>query len=289
MKVDLVMWTKNGEKFLLSVLNRIDSVIPYECVNQKILVDDHSNDRTVEIARDFNWTVYENPSMGISAGANEALRRVKSPFFISFEQDLLLAKDWWSRIPLHLESSKVAVASGVRFPDRPVGLKKLHQYLAKKSRGEAKFVLHKIKEEQPYAYGKTLDNTICKTKVIRDLGGFPQVNRSSGVDVILAYEIADAGFRWVVDYDVQSTHLRHGLKSELKHEEWHGFTLYEINRKIREETGERPRVTKWGTIFRFVFSLATGLFIALTMNEPSIAYIYPLIRLYYVKGLLKGG
>jgi glycosyltransferase involved in cell wall biosynthesis len=84
MKFDLVMWTKNGEKLLSSVLDRIDSVIPYECVNQKILVDDHSNDRTVEIARDFNWTVYENPSTGISAGANEALRRVKSPLFISF-------------------------------------------------------------------------------------------------------------------------------------------------------------------------------------------------------------
>jgi glycosyltransferase involved in cell wall biosynthesis len=84
MKFDLVMWTKNGEKLLSSVLDRIDSIIPYECVNQKILVDDHSNDRTVEIARDFNWTVYENPSTGISAGANEALRRVKSPLFISF-------------------------------------------------------------------------------------------------------------------------------------------------------------------------------------------------------------
>jgi hypothetical protein len=24
------------------------------------------------------------------------------------------------------------------------------------------------------------------------------------------------------------------------------------------------------------------------MNEPSIVYIYPLVRLYYVKGLLKG-
>lgn len=211
---------------------------------------------------------------GISAGANEALRRVKSPLFISFEQDLLLAKNWWNKVSSYLEHYKVAVASGVQLPDKPVGLRKLYQYSAKKGRGEAKFALHKIKEEQPYSYGKTLDNTIYKTKVIGDLGGFPQVNRSSDVDVMLAYEIADAGFRWVVDYDVQSTHLRHGLKSELKHEEWHGFTLYEINRKIREETGEKPWVTKWGTIFRFVFSLATGLFIALTMNQPSIAYIY---------------
>ena len=281
------MWTKSGEKFLSSVLNRIDSVIPYECVNQKILVDDHSNDRTVEIARDFSWTVYENPSSGISAGANEALRRVKSPFFVSFEQDLLLARDWWSKIPSCLEDPKVAIASGVRFPDRPVGLKKLHQYLTKKSREEV-FILHKGGQTKPYMYGMTLDNTIYKTKIIEALGGFPWVNRNSGVDVILAYKISDAGFRWMVDYDVQSTHLRYGLGSELRHEEWHGYTLSEISHRIRQEIGKRPYVTKWRTLSRFIFCPLRGLSIALTMDEPSIVYIYPLVRLYFVKGLLKG-
>jgi glycosyltransferase involved in cell wall biosynthesis len=278
MKVDLVMWTKNGEKFLSSVLNRIDSVIPYECVNQKILVDDHSNDRTVEIARDFNWTVYENPSSGISAGANEALRHVETPFFISFEQDLLLAKDWWSRIPVYLKNSNVAIASGVRLPDKPVGLRKLYQYLAKKSR-----------QAKPYMFGMTLDNTVYKTKIIKALGGFPWANHSSGVDVILAYKISDAGFQWIVDYDVQSTHLRYGLRSELRHEEWHGYTLSEISHRIRQEIGKRPYVTKWRTLSRFIFCPLRGLSIALTMNEPSIAYIYPLVRLYFVKGLLKSG
>lgn len=290
MKVDLVMWTKNGEKFLSSVLNRIDSVIPYECVNQKILVDDHSSDRTVEIARDFNWTVYENPSTGISAGANEALRHVESLFFISFEQDLLLAKDWWSKIPVYLETPNVAVASGVRFIDKPVGLRKLEQYTAKESRGRGEvFILHKSRQAAPYRFGKTLDNTAYKTRIIRTLGGFPQLRRIAGVDVILSYKIFDAGFQWIVDYDVHSTHLRHGLRNELHHEEWHGFTLPEIYRKIKREMGKTPPTTKRNILFHSVFSPATGLRIALTMNEPSIVYIYPLVRLYVIKGLLKGG
>lgn len=73
-KLDLVMWTKNGEKTLPLVLRQIDEVIPKENVNAKILVDDHSVDDTIKIAKDFNWQVYENPATGIPSGANEALR-----------------------------------------------------------------------------------------------------------------------------------------------------------------------------------------------------------------------
>jgi glycosyltransferase involved in cell wall biosynthesis len=288
MKFDLVMWTKNGEEFLPEVLKRIDAAIPYECVSQKILVDDHSVDRTVEIAEDFNWAVYENPSTGISEGANEALRHVKMPFFMSFEQDLLLAKDWWSKIPVYLEDPNVAIASGARLPDKPVGLRKLHYYLVKRGQGEA-FILHKNARARPYRFGKTLDNTAYKTRIIRALGGFPQVIRNSGVDMLLSYKISEAGFRWIVDYDVLSTHLRHGLRSELRHEEWHGFTSAEISRRIKQQMGKQLPITKRSTLFRFLFCPAMGLLIALTMNEPSIVYIYPLVRLYYVKGLLKGG
>ncbi len=50
-KVDLVMWAKNGASCLPEVLSRIDRVIPHENMCHKILVDDHSTDRTVEIAR----------------------------------------------------------------------------------------------------------------------------------------------------------------------------------------------------------------------------------------------
>ena len=55
-----------------------------------------------------------------------------SEFFISFEQDLLLARDWWDKIPSLLDNSKVAAASGMRFADKPEGVRKLQQYVAKK-------------------------------------------------------------------------------------------------------------------------------------------------------------
>lgn len=77
MKFDIMMWTLNGERFLPSVLRRVEEAIPKKIVHKKIMVDDHSTDNTVKIAKDFNWEVYSNPSTGISSGANEALRHTE--------------------------------------------------------------------------------------------------------------------------------------------------------------------------------------------------------------------
>jgi len=119
-KIDLVMWTKNGAGTLPLVFNRISEVIPNKFVNNRIVVDDHSTDHTREIAKSFGWNVILNEGSGISDGANTALKYVKSEFFISFEQDLLLAKNWWEKIPKLLGKEKVAIASGIRLPNKPL-------------------------------------------------------------------------------------------------------------------------------------------------------------------------
>jgi glycosyltransferase involved in cell wall biosynthesis len=287
-KVDLVMWTKNGSQTLPRVLQRINEVIPQEFVNKKIIVDDGSDDSTPQIASSFGWSVFPNKGHGISDGANTALELVTSDFFVSFEQDLLLASDWWQKIPPLLENSSVAAASGMRFADRPMGVKKMQEYVGKKYRGEANLASWlKSRDMSAFTLGKTLDNTIYKTKIIRALGGFPKLRINAGVDTTLAYKIDHSGYRWIVDYNMQSIHLRKGLRQELNHQYWYGTQLYEIWRKIGTETNKPPPVTKLGVIRRFCLSPFTGLFMAFQTKEPTILYIHPLIRFYYMKGLLQ--
>lgn len=110
------MWTKNGAKTLPLVLERISEVIPNRFINKRIIADDPSSDDTQEIARTFGWTIVPNEGSGISDGANTALRHVTSEFFISFEQDLLLAPSWWQKIPNHLSDQEFAIASVARQP-----------------------------------------------------------------------------------------------------------------------------------------------------------------------------
>jgi glycosyltransferase involved in cell wall biosynthesis len=288
MKVDLVMWTKNGSNTLPSVLKRINEVVPSEFVGQKLIVDDKSVDNTREVAKVFGWTVVFNEGTGISDGANTALKHVKAERFISFEQDLLLSRDWWSKIPCYLENPQVAAASGMRFADVPGGVRKLQQYVAKKYRGESELASWlRTRQMAAFTLGKTLDNTIYRTKIIKALGGFPKMRLNAGVDTILAYKLAQVGYHWVVNYNVQSIHLRKGLKQELRHQYWYGTQLNEIWRRIETETNKSPPVTRFGIIYRFFTSPFTGLFVAFKTNEPSITYIHPLIRFYYMKGLLE--
>ena len=77
------------------------------------------------------------------------------------------------------------------------------------------------------------------------------------------------------------------MRQELNHQYWYGTQLYEIWRKIGEETNKPPPVTKLGVIRRFILSPFTGLFMAVQTREPTVLYIHPLIRFYYMKGLLQ--
>lgn len=289
-KVDLVMWTKNGADVLSPVLKRINEVIPSRYINNCMIADDRSTDNTREIAESFGWQVLFNEGTGISDGANTVLKKVTTEHFVSFEQDLVLAHDWWTKIPRLLEKPKIAAASGMRFANKPAGVKKLQQYVAKKYRGEA-YLASWLRTRQMAAFtlGKTLDNTIYRTAAVREVGGFPKIKVNAGVDTTLAYRLQQAGYYWIVDYNVQSVHLRKGLKQELKHQYWYATQLNEIWGRIGKETNKPPPITRSSIMSRFVTAPFTGVFVAIKTREPSIAYVHPLIRLYYLKGFLESG
>jgi glycosyltransferase involved in cell wall biosynthesis len=203
-KVDLVMWTKNGGNHLHQVLERIKEVIPAENIHRKIVVDDNSEDKTVEIAREFGWEVYPNPKSGIASGANEALRHVDCEFFVSVEQDVLLARDWWSKIPAYMNDPQVAVAQGIRIATEPV-MRKINEYEYSK------------KSSTWWKTWFSLDNNIFRTEIMRQLGGFPN-DCPVHVDAILRKKILkETKYKLIVDPTVVSDHIRGNFTDDMKH------------------------------------------------------------------------
>lgn len=256
------MWTKNGRRSLRPVLKQIDELIPDEDIGQKILVDDHSLDETVRIAEEFNWIIFLNPKSGISSGANEALRHVKTPFFVSVEQDLLLAKNWWEIVPNLLSPERVAIACGARIPNVSSAIRRYYKYLI---------------DRNPH-FTVSLDNTIYKTKILRGIGGFPNLPSSIGIDTVLWHTVTNANFEWKIATDVISTHLK-GLEEELKHEYWYNTYRDEIDKILNNP------ITPRSFFARSAFtSPARGLFLALKHKCPDLIYFYPLLRLTVLKG-----
>jgi len=276
-QVDLVMWVLNGERTLRAVLNRINRVIPKEYINQKIVVDDGSIDNSRRIALACGWRVVDNFGSGISDGANTALKLVETEFFCSFEQDVLLSSDWWERVAVPSMLAGFAVGCGVRFNSGPHGVINL-------SRVNHSFCVGDVRKK--FGVGKTLDNTIYRTEVLRGLGGFPFFGVNAGVDLVLAWMLKQKGFVWHVYPSVVSVHLREGLVDELRHQRWYGMQRAVINSEL-EKLSVPIKVSKWRVIAHLFVPPIQGVIAAFKARDATICYIYPLIRFYYVWGVIK--
>ncbi len=274
--LDLVMWTKNGAHTLPYVLRQIDHVIPKHVVGKKIIIDDNSSDNTKLIAGRLGWTVFPNDGKGISDATNTALSHVESDYFISFEQDILLSNDWWPNVPRLLEIKNTAVASGTRFPSKPLALRKLFEQNVEQ-------YPRNLEDSDAFHFGKTLDNTIYKTEIIKDIGGFPRISLDACVDNVLAKRLYDSGFTWKVAYSVKSVHLRKGLFDELRHFYWYGAQYPVLEPYI---TGKQANAH--GFLKRLLLSPKIGLDLGLKLKSPELTYIYPLIRLALYRGFVSG-
>jgi len=282
LKFDIVMWTKNGADTLPVVLERLCNLLEKRgVVSQKIIADDNSTDETTVIARRYGWKTVPNKGGGISDGANTALDLVETEWFASFEQDIVLAEDWLQKIPNKLQKPEIAAASGMRYPSAPKGLAKLMHYTDERGIRDETTPWLESKNPGAFYLGKTLDNTIYKTNVLREMGGFPNVG-NAGADVILAHNFRKTGYQWIVDYTVHSQHLRKNLKQELRHQYFYGTQALKISLKTDMPIKNSILIT------RLLKSPLTAFRAVIVTKEPTILFIYPLTTYYFTKGIFDG-
>lgn len=258
MKVDLCTWTKNGAKTLIPVLERIDDVVPSEKLGEKIAVDDSSRDATVKILKDFNWKVYPNRSGFINGGTAEALHHVRSKFFISIEQDVLLARNWWNIVPKNMNDEKVAVAQGVEISTN------------RAERGIDQYHLKRLKQmplEKRAELWKTIGNNIYRSEIIKKLGF---VEDSTAMTPFYR-KITSNGFKWITDIKAISTHLHGNILDAVRHT----VTFYSLT----QENTYLDRMSTYRYLAGLAFSPFKGLKMAITTNEPQVQLLLMLRKL----------
>ena len=258
MKIDLVIWTKDGEKTLVPCLKSIERAIGHDQVNQKIAVDGHSKDNTKTILKQFGWTVYNAEKVGIPFQAKQAISLVETPFFASFEQDIILNPQWFQLALRHFyEKENVAVVQGVR-----VSLNKTLKVI------EASALNKKIRQS-------SIDNNLYRTDIIKSLD-LP-LKYPLGFDRALQDLILNKGFKWIVDKQLVSLHNKQSFMQDAK----------KICNDITRCEYMRDNVPFFRVLKLFCFSWVRGFQMGLKSKYPLVIFAYPYYRWQSVKAYFR--
>jgi len=258
LKIDLVIWTKDGEKTLVPCLKSIERAIGHDQVNQKIAVDGHSKDNTKTILKQFGWTVYNAEKVGIPFQAKQAISLVETPFFASFEQDIILNPQWFQLALRHFyEKENVAVVQGVR-----VSLNKTLKVI------EASALNKKIRQS-------SMDNNLYRTDIIKSLD-LP-LKYPLGFDRALQDLILNKGFKWIVDKQLVSLHNKQSFMQDAK----------KICNDITRCEYMRDNVPFFRVLKLFCFSWVRGFQMGLKSKYPLVIFAYPYYRWQSVKAYFR--
>lgn len=104
--VDVVLLTKNSQKVLEKCLTSVYQNVP---INQLIVVDGYSTDKTLDILSRFNQK-YHNVKItydkGTRATAREqGIQQVKTDWFMFIDSDVVVCKNWYQKALKHLDKT----------------------------------------------------------------------------------------------------------------------------------------------------------------------------------------
>ena len=190
--VDVVLLTKNSERVLEKCLASVYENVP---VNQLIVIDGYSTDKTLKILDHFN-DKYHNVKItfdrGTRATAREkGIRQVTTDWFMFVDSDVVVCQNWYKKALKHLDKTAGAVW-GIEVWSTIKNLATLKMFLR---------VTRKIFDLR----GGTHD-TLIRTDLVKDI----RIPRNLHVfeDSYIMDWISSKGYRVVACYNPYCIHYR---------------------------------------------------------------------------------
>jgi len=107
MKIDVAVMTYNSERYLDECLSSVEKSVP---INKLIVVDHHSTDRTVEIAKAHDALIFfENVSLGFARQL--AIDTIKTPVFMFVDSDVVFYTTDWFPVALSMLSEEKKIGA----------------------------------------------------------------------------------------------------------------------------------------------------------------------------------
>ena len=190
--VDVVLLTKNSERVLEKCLASVYENVP---VNQLLVVDGYSTDKTLQILDRFN-DKYQNVKVTFDRGTRgtareKGIRQVTTDWFMFVDSDVVVCQNWYKKALKHLDKTAGAIW-GIEVWSTIQNLATLKMFLR---------VTRKIFDLR----GGTHD-TLIRTDLVKDI----RIPRNLHVfeDSYIMDWISSKGYRVVACYDPYCIHYR---------------------------------------------------------------------------------
>jgi cellulose synthase/poly-beta-1,6-N-acetylglucosamine synthase-like glycosyltransferase len=177
-----------------SIAKTIESILAQTYpVTEIIVIDDHSSDRTSEIASSFKGVVVVRTieNQGTKAQAqNYVLDRITTELFVTIDGDTMLAPDAIAETIPYFNDLSTGSVCGFVIPQRIESFWEYGRF------GEYLYGLTMFKPAQNHSGIITVSSgcfSVYKTELVRELGGFPQ--RTLVEDMDLTWTMHSLGYR----------------------------------------------------------------------------------------------
>ena len=150
----LIMGVKNAEQYIEETLRSVfaQTLLPSEL----LIVDDASEDRTIEIIKSFNFDiqVIQNVRPGLSAAINQAISRAKAPYLAFLDaDDLWLPTKQEKQIGFLNEHPNIEVVSSAALNFKKNAINDQHYELSRKFPPSRLFTASTFRRETFSKYG----------------------------------------------------------------------------------------------------------------------------------------
>lgn len=211
-RVSFIVPARNESKVIGRCLKAIRSLDYDQSLVEILVVDDHSVDGTVEIARSFGTTILQPPHRTISALRNSGAQNAKGRWLAFVDADCILESDWLRRALKYFNDPRVAcVGSYPSVPEDSSWVSKAW---------DAHRCLYAPSQEVDWLPSRTL---LLDRDAFEAVGGFED-SLVTCEDVDLCYRLRQRGYKIISDGRIKSMHLGEPrtLFEFFKKEQWRG-------------------------------------------------------------------
>ena len=201
----------NAESYIARCLDSIliQTIKPIEI----LIIDDGSNDKTIDIATKYPVEIIRLPSHpGLAAARNAAIKAARGEFVASLDADCIPEPRWLENLAKNLEDGRVAGAGGMlveNYREKPADRwRAVHM---RQNWGVTKVV------NPPFLFGC---NTLFRKSALEEVGLYDERFSTNGEDVDISFRLRGKNYSLVYDPSSVVRHLKRDTISSVLKADW---------------------------------------------------------------------